>query len=77
MRSSVNLSAIATTPRLEEFLVCSHIRPRESSEKTTTMFKIRDIQPGSWKPNRNGNTLGDLVRKKLCWSSATAASTRA
>ena len=29
------------------------------------MFKTRDIQPGSWKPGRNGNTLGDLVRKKL------------
>ena len=29
------------------------------------MFRTRDIQPGSWKPDRNGNTLGDLVRKKL------------
>ena len=29
------------------------------------MFKTRDIQPGSWKPDRNGNMLGDLVRKKL------------
>ena len=29
------------------------------------MFKTRDIRPGSWKPDRNGNTLGDLVRKKL------------
>ena len=29
------------------------------------MFKTRDIHPGSWKPDRNGITLGDLVRKKL------------
>ena len=29
------------------------------------MFKTRDIQPGSWKPDRNGHTLGDLVRKRL------------
>ena len=29
------------------------------------MFKTRDVRPGSWKPDRNGNTLGELVRKRL------------
>lgn len=29
------------------------------------MFKTRDVRPGSWKPDRTGNTLGDLVRKRL------------
>jgi len=33
--------------------------------KRLRMFKTRDVRPGSWKPDRNGNTLGDLVRKRL------------
>jgi hypothetical protein len=29
------------------------------------MFKTRDINPGSWRPHRNANTLGQLIEKRM------------
>jgi hypothetical protein len=29
------------------------------------MFKTRDINPGSWRPHRNANTLGQLMDKRM------------
>ena len=29
------------------------------------MFKTRDSNPGSWRPHRNANTLGQLIEKRM------------